>query len=86
MGGRLDWPHGGSGTAAVDSWYSEISNYDFATGKPIDSTKAIGHFTALVWKNTTKLGVGGSLARARNGGRPTSWPTSRRPETWEAST
>ncbi|MEU1589047.1 CAP family protein [Micromonospora sp. NPDC005710] len=51
-------PTAGSGTAAVDSWYSEISNYDFATGKPIDSKEDIGHFTALVWKNTTKLGVG----------------------------
>ncbi|RQX10604.1 serine protease [Micromonospora ureilytica] len=57
----------GSGIAAVDSWYSEISNYDFATGKAIDSTKAIGHFTALVWKNTTKLGVG------RVAGQGTKW-------------
>ncbi|MCG5451187.1 MULTISPECIES: CAP family protein [Micromonospora] len=56
--GASTGPTAGSGTAAVDSWYSEISNYDFATGKAIDSTKAIGHFTALVWKNTTKLGVG----------------------------
>jgi len=60
-------PAAGSGTDAVDSWYGEISNYDFATGQKIDSTKDIGHFTALVWKNTTKLGVG------RVAGQGTKW-------------
>jgi len=60
-------PTAGSGTAAVDSWYGEVSNYDFATGQKIDSTKAIGHFTALVWKNTLKLGVG------RVAGQGTKW-------------
>lgn len=51
-------PTAGSGTAAVDSWYGEISDYDFAQGKPVAAGKTTGHFTALVWKNTTKLGVG----------------------------
>lgn len=50
----------GSGTDAVDGWYAENSNYDYATGKQIDPApdKPTGHFTALVWKNTTKIGVG----------------------------
>ncbi|MCG5470836.1 CAP family protein [Micromonospora sp. LAH09] len=65
--GASTGPTAGSGTAAVNSWYSEVSNYDFATGNPIDPTKAIGHFTALVWKNTTKLGVG------RVAGQGTKW-------------
>jgi uncharacterized protein YkwD len=56
--GASSGPTAGSGTAAVENWYSENSNYDFAKGQPIDPKKAIGHFTALVWKNTTKLGVG----------------------------
>lgn len=53
-------PAAGSGTDAVNSWYQEMTNYDFAKGQPIDPdpTKPIGHFTALVWKNTTKLGIG----------------------------
>jgi uncharacterized protein YkwD len=53
-------PAAGSGTAAVDGWYAENSNYDYAAGKQIDPdpNKPTGHFTALVWKNTTKIGVG----------------------------
>ncbi len=39
-------------------WYSEISNYNFATGKAIDPTKPIGHFTAEVWKSVTSVGFG----------------------------
>ncbi|MGC5285495.1 CAP family protein [Micromonospora sp. DT231] len=65
--GASTGPTAGSGTAAVDNWYAENSNYNFATGEPIDATKAIGHFTALVWKNTTKLGVG------RVAGQGTKW-------------
>lgn len=58
--GAPSGPAAGSGIDAVDSWYAENSNYDYATGKQIDPdpNKAIGHFTALVWKNTTKIGVG----------------------------
>ncbi len=43
--------------AAVDSWYAEVANWDFATssGKP---TGTSGHFTQVVWKSTTKLGCG----------------------------
>ena len=39
-------------------WYAEISNYNFATGKAIDPTKPIGHFTAEVWKSVTTVGFG----------------------------
>jgi len=56
--GASSGPAAGSGTAAVEGWYAENSNYDYATGQKIDPTKAIGHFTALVWKNTAKIGVG----------------------------
>jgi uncharacterized protein YkwD len=48
-----------SAAGAVDSWYSENANYNFnEPGQPLDPGKAIGHFTAMVWKGTTKLGVG----------------------------
>ncbi len=43
---------------ATANWYSEISNYDFATGTAIDSSKQIGHFTAEIWKTVTTVGFG----------------------------
>lgn len=42
---------------AVLKWYKEISNYDFQTGSSSNS-KPIGHFTQVVWKASTKVGVG----------------------------
>ena len=68
-GGTSTGPAAGSGTTAVDKWYAENSNYDYAAGQQIDPdpNKPTGHFTALVWKNTTKLGVG------RVAGQGTKW-------------
>ncbi|EDO30082.1 predicted protein [Nematostella vectensis] len=50
---------------AVDSWYSEIDNYDYTdyTNHP---GGVIGHFTQIVWKSTTEVGVG--VAKAIVGG------------------
>ncbi|KAL0979575.1 hypothetical protein UPYG_G00186810 [Umbra pygmaea] len=39
----------------VDKWYSEIQIYDFS--KPGYQPKT-GHFTQVVWKESTELGVG----------------------------
>ncbi|XP_075690670.1 Golgi-associated plant pathogenesis-related protein 1 [Rhinoderma darwinii] len=44
-----------AGNEPVDSWYSEIENYDF--NKP-GYTKGIGHFTQVVWKDSKEVGVG----------------------------
>ncbi|KAI2657127.1 Golgi-associated plant pathogenesis-related protein 1 [Labeo rohita] len=44
-----------SGKAAVDSWYSEIKDYNFSTPGNQPGT---GHFTQVVWKSSTELGVG----------------------------
>uniref|UniRef100_A0A672LQI0 Cell wall protein PRY3-like n=1 Tax=Sinocyclocheilus grahami TaxID=75366 RepID=A0A672LQI0_SINGR len=44
-----------TGHEAVESWYSEIKDYNF--GRPGFSSKT-GHFTQVVWKDTKEVGVG----------------------------
>ncbi|XP_024131590.1 Golgi-associated plant pathogenesis-related protein 1 [Oryzias melastigma] len=44
-----------TGKEAVEAWYSEIKDYNFA--KP-GFQSGTGHFTQVVWKNSTELGVG----------------------------
>jgi pathogenesis-related protein 1 len=44
-------------TAAVDAWYDEVSNYNYNTGTSINGNE-IGHFTQVVWKDTTAIGCG----------------------------
>ncbi|MGW0809201.1 CAP family protein [Nonomuraea sp. NPDC002799] len=43
------------GSDAVTSWYDEISAYDFAAAT---FSPDAGHFTQLVWKGSTKVGIG----------------------------
>ena len=45
---------------SVQSWYDEIDDYDFKTGKKKlgSENKMIGHFTQLVWKEAKRLGFG----------------------------
>ncbi len=54
-----------AGQEPVDSWYEEIELYDRAwyalPSPPPGSYKASGHYTQLIWKGTTKLGVGLAL-------------------------
>jgi hypothetical protein len=40
-------------TASVDAWYNEVASYNFANP---GWSGATGHFTQVVWKDTTKLG------------------------------
>ncbi|XP_061881181.1 Golgi-associated plant pathogenesis-related protein 1-like isoform X1 [Entelurus aequoreus] len=44
-----------TGKEAVDSWYSEINNYNWS--RPGFSS-GTGHFTQVVWKESVHLGVG----------------------------
>jgi pathogenesis-related protein 1 len=39
----------------VDAWFSEISDYDYASNTCADG-KQCGHYTQLVWRDTTKVG------------------------------
>ena len=42
---------------AVNSWYSEVADYDFTTGNSKNG-KDIGHFTAMVWDEVKEIGLG----------------------------
>lgn len=44
-------------TDAVNSWGSEVANYDFTTNT-CKTGEVCGHFTQLVWSTTTKVGCG----------------------------
>ncbi|XP_022791757.1 protein PRY1-like isoform X2 [Stylophora pistillata] len=44
---------------AVDAWYNEVCTYNF--DNPRASSGVTGHFTQVVWKKSTRLGIG--LAR-----------------------
>ncbi|XP_053551403.1 Golgi-associated plant pathogenesis-related protein 1-like [Bombina bombina] len=43
------------GREAVDSWYSEVKDYNFCRPGFAMNT---GHFTQVVWKDSKQLGVG----------------------------
>jgi uncharacterized protein YkwD len=44
-----------SAEQAVDMWYNEVGAFDWGNPR---FTGATGHFTALVWKATTRIGWG----------------------------
>jgi pathogenesis-related protein 1 len=53
FGENLFWGTGATATNAVDWWYAEIRNYNFAV--PIwDSS--VSHFTQVVWRNSAQVG------------------------------
>jgi len=48
-----------SASKAVDSWYSEVKNYNFRS----NSGSKTGHFTQVVWKDSREVGVGRATTR-----------------------
>jgi hypothetical protein len=48
---------------AVDSWYNEVSLYNYATP---GFTSGTGHFTCLVWKSSTKYAMGIAIDLSTN--------------------
>jgi uncharacterized protein YkwD len=53
-------------TKALESWYGESRGYDYAQEMtPSNIDYGVLHFTAMVWKSSTRVGVG--LKQGRNG-------------------
>ncbi|KAJ7382007.1 sterol-binding protein [Desmophyllum pertusum] len=58
QGENLYWGIGSTAAScadAVEAWYAEIADYDFNNPAFAYNT---GHFTQVVWKGTTNVGVG----------------------------
>jgi pathogenesis-related protein 1 len=52
-------------TAATNAWYDEKANYTYSTNT-CASGKVCGHYTQVVWKNSTTIGCAGVVCA--NGG------------------
>ena len=46
----------------VKTWYDEEQDYDYVTGKAKVAFAPILHFTQIVWKASTKLGMATAVA------------------------
>jgi|GEM_PF-623713 len=46
-------------TQATDMWYVEKSNYSYENG--CESGKVCGHYTQIIWKNSTEFGCGSAV-------------------------
>jgi uncharacterized protein YkwD len=63
QGENLKWGSGNktpTSVTAVDDWYAEISNYDYALQEN-SNTGVIGHFTQVVWRESTLVGCAKNL-------------------------
>ncbi|KAK8113519.1 the plant PR-1 class pathogen related [Apiospora sp. TS-2023a] len=70
QGGKCDFKHSGgpygenlalgcsNATSCVEAWGNERRDYDFGKG---DFGESTGHFTQLVWKDTTSVGCGARM-------------------------
>ena len=53
-----------TGQGVTDAWASEVAYYTYETNSCQDG-KACGHYTQVVWHNTTKIGCG--VSKCSNG-------------------
>ncbi|WP_406238436.1 CAP family protein [Nocardia sp. NBC_01009] len=60
------WGGRHTGFSATKAWYDEIKDYDFDA--PTGFSSQTGHFTQVVWKASTKLGVGVACNTGGEGG------------------
>ena len=51
-----------TGQGAVDMWYREIDDYNFEKPGFSGST---GHFTQVVWKGSTHIGIGRATKKGK---------------------
>lgn len=51
------WTGNNTQSSRVHDWYSEIKDYDFATGQSTNGN-AVGHFTQIVWRTSSRVGCG----------------------------
>lgn len=62
LSGNTAKDDGTLGAAAVASWISEKANYNYANddgnGAGCASGQTCGHYTQVIWKNTTMVGCG----------------------------
>lgn len=63
----LDFTGKNLAVSAVSSWYNEVSNYSYDTTESINGN-SIGHFTQLVWKDSSLLGCGAAWKLNNNAG------------------
>ena len=55
-----------SGTPLSDasySWYSEIKDYKYGPLKNDSNFYKIGHYTQMIWKNTTYVGIASAISK-----------------------
>jgi uncharacterized protein YkwD len=55
VGENLAWGYQRPASHAVDAWYKEVQDYNYARPGFASST---GHFTQVVWRGTTQMGCG----------------------------
>lgn len=55
VGENIAWGYQRAAGNAIDAWYNEVRDYNYRSPGFASST---GHFTQLVWKNTTQIGCG----------------------------
>jgi len=67
FGENIHWCSGDipSGVSPVKHWYSEVKEYDYV--KQADYQPGTGHFTQVVWKNTTEFGIAKAKGSVKGG-------------------